>query len=416
MKPLTQAEQQRVHRQNKFEMVTVIGVNSNLKWKIYLDFWKALALTAKRYYHKNSIRVIPDGEYRPRGTGNGSPWRVCVGTIDIMEGEEYMRRKKLMWIMMTVAAVLLSGCGMEETMEINGDLSSKVTNQICTTDQEEMEIDKELSQEGLGTFQKLMKDMGYTRAGKKKLNETEHNVYQITDNMSAKDTKEEFIVLNKNQAVMDMSQLSEAMKENMGELESIQFDEIGSLAVRIKYPFSVYKTNGTLQKDGHTVEYSLQTLRNLERAYAVSSAKYANNRTCTFKGVKNTSYYRTNKTVKAESEGVITSFKVNKVSQSENSYQAKKEGYYVVKAKLLAGNTKTLKFTIDKTKPITNIKAKKYDKKVTINFRDKLSGIKEATLNGKQIKRGKVVTKKGNYLLKVTDRAGNIKSVKFSIK
>lgn len=327
-----------------------------------------------------------------------------------------MKRRKLMCLMMTIATVVLSGCGLEESMEINGDLSSKVTNQICTTDQEEMEIEKELSQEGLGTFQKMIKDMGYTRAGKKKLNGTEHNVYQITENMSVKDTKEGFVVLNKKQAVMDMSQLSEALKESMDEMEGIRFDEIGSLAVRIKYPFSVYKTNGKLQKDGYTVEYPLQTLRKLERAYAVSSAKYANNRKCTFKGVKNKSYYRNNKTVKAESEGVITSFKVNNVSQSDNSYKAEKEGLYVVKAKLLAGNTKTLKFTIDKTKPVTNIKAKKYNKKVIINFQDKLSGVKKATLNGKQIKSGKVVTKKGNYLLKVTDRAGNIRSVKFSIK
>jgi len=41
-----------------------------------------------------------------------------------------MRRRKLMWLMMIVAGVLLSVFGLEESMEINGDLSSKVTNQI----------------------------------------------------------------------------------------------------------------------------------------------------------------------------------------------------------------------------------------------------------------------------------------------
>ena len=327
-----------------------------------------------------------------------------------------MRRRKLMWLMMIVAGVLLSGCGLEESMEINGDLSSKVTNQICTTDEEEKEINKELSQEGMDNLQEMMKEIGYTRAGKKKLNGVEHNGYQITERMSVKDTKEEFVVLNKNQAVMDMSVLSETLNENMGEIEGVRFDEIGSLTVRIKYPFSIYKTNGKLQKDGCTVEYPLNMLRKLERAYAVSSAKYANNKKCTFYGVKNKSYYRTSKNVKAESEGVITSFKVNKVSQGDNSYKAEKEGVYVVKAKLLAGNTKTVKFTIDKTKPVTNMKAKKYSQKVTVNFRDKLSGVKKATLNGKKISNGKVVTQKGNYLLKITDRAGNVRTVKFSIK
>lgn len=327
-----------------------------------------------------------------------------------------MRRRKLIWVMMTVAGVLLSGCGMEENIEINSDLSSEMITQVNTTNQEEVEMEQELLFGAPGSFSTMMQQMGFASVGKKNVNGTEYNVYQAVEHMSVKDTKEEFIVLNKNQAVLDLSTVSEVLKENVSDFQFNQFEDIGSLAVHIKYPFSVYKTNGKLEKDGHTVEYPVQMMRGLNRAYAVSSAKYANNKQCAFKGVKNKSYYRTNKTVQAESEGVIISFKVNNVSQSDNSYKAEEEGLYVVKAKLLAGNTKTLKFTIDKTKPVTNIKAKKYKKKVTINFRDKLSGVKKATLNGKKIKSGKVVNKKGNYLLKVTDRAGNVRSVKFSIK
>jgi len=40
--------------------------------QMYLDFWKALAFTAKRYYHKKQNTGYSRW-YRPRGTGNGSP-------------------------------------------------------------------------------------------------------------------------------------------------------------------------------------------------------------------------------------------------------------------------------------------------------------------------------------------------------
>ena len=51
-----------------------------------------------------------------------------------------------------------------------------------------------------------------------------------------------------------------------------------------------------------------------------------------------------------------------------------------------------------------------------INFKDATSGIEKATLNGKKIKNGKTVSKKGSYTLKVSDKAGNTKKVKFKVK
>lgn len=63
-------------------------------------------------------------------------------------------------------------------------------------------------------------------------------------------------------------------------------------------------------------------------------------------------------------------------------------------------------------------KAKTYKvssgKKIT--FKDATSGAKKATLNGKTIKSGKVVKKAGKYTLVITDKAGNKKTVKFTIK
>ena len=81
--------------------------------------------------------------------------------------------------------------------------------------------------------------------------------------------------------------------------------------------------------------------------------------------------------------------------------------------------TKTFKISKnrDKTKPtVKGVKNNKtYKRAVKIRFFDK-SGIKKATLNGKKIKSGKKVKKKGKYKLIVIDNAGNKTIIKFKIK
>ena len=80
------------------------------------------------------------------------------------------------------------------------------------------------------------------------------------------------------------------------------------------------------------------------------------------------------------------------------------------------GNIRTVKFVVDKKTPTTNVKAKTYNTDVKITFKDKTAGIKSATLNGKKITSGKTVTASGSYTLKIKDKAGNVKIVKFKIK
>lgn len=74
-------------------------------------------------------------------------------------------------------------------------------------------------------------------------------------------------------------------------------------------------------------------------------------------------------------------------------------------------------FYIDSAAPqISGIKnGKIYKKSVKIRVSDKVSGVKKILLNGKKIKSGKVVSKKGAYKLVVMDVAGNKKSVRFAI-
>lgn len=73
---------------------------------------------------------------------------------------------------------------------------------------------------------------------------------------------------------------------------------------------------------------------------------------------------------------------------------------------------------IDTTAPVISGAAngKTYKNAVTIKFSDKESGIKTATLNGSAVKTGKKISKAGSYTLKVTDKAGNTKTIKFKIK
>lgn len=77
----------------------------------------------------------------------------------------------------------------------------------------------------------------------------------------------------------------------------------------------------------------------------------------------------------------------------------------------------------DTTKPtVSGIKNNKtYTKSVKFKVSDKQSGIKSVTLDGKKIsvkkaQSGYTVSKKGSHTLKVTDKSGNTKTVKFTIK
>lgn len=110
------------------------------------------------------------------------------------------------------------------------------------------------------------------------------------------------------------------------------------------------------------------------------------------------------KTVK---NNILTIKKETKLSQIYFKYKDK-DGKEIVK--------KTVYFAIDKSQPKTNIKNVTYYKKVKVTFKDSISGIKKATLDGKKIKSGEVIKKKGSHKLVIIDNAGNKITKKFKIK
>lgn len=96
------------------------------------------------------------------------------------------------------------------------------------------------------------------------------------------------------------------------------------------------------------------------------------------------------------------------------------EGKYNISLQNMYGETEYTIFA-DYTKPtITGVKkGKTYNKSVTVKCSDDLSGIKAVKLDGKKVKNNKngiKISQKGSHTLKVTDKCGNTKTVKFTIK
>lgn len=328
-----------------------------------------------------------------------------------------MKVKKGILAAVLMGIGLLTGCSYEETLIINKDLSATGTVTCYTTQAEEDDLVKQMG--GETTYEEMMTGTGFVYEGTEMINGVPNSKYSFSQKMDKTETKKSFIELTTQKAVLDVSAESENQSEYASGSSSLSVQDMDSCRLVIKYPFKVAKTNGKVQSDGYTVVYDIKKMQKskVQRAYALNASALSKSNTVTIKGVKNKKAYKKQVTVKVSSKGVITSFTVNGKAQQTNSYSAKKDGRYKVVVKTASGQKKTLTFYVDGTKPTTNIKNKKtYNKPVKITFKDKTSGIKSATLNGKKIKSGKKVSKNGSYTLKITDKAGNVRTVKFTIQ
>lgn len=110
-------------------------------------------------------------------------------------------------------------------------------------------------------------------------------------------------------------------------------------------------------------------------------------------------------------------------TMKNNEVILKKQGCYVLHLRFTTMTGKkiikhTNGFVLDKIAPvILGVKNKKiYPNRVTVNYKDTLSGIKKATINGKKLKKNTTVKKNGTYHVEITDKAKNKKSLNFTIK
>lgn len=102
-------------------------------------------------------------------------------------------------------------------------------------------------------------------------------------------------------------------------------------------------------------------------------------------------------------------------------FTVKKNGDYTVRLKDIRGNCYSQVIKVSgisgSALTVSGVRSgKTYSKAVTIKFSSSGTGIKSATLNGKSITSGTKVSAKGSYTLKVTDKSGNKKVIKFKIK
>lgn len=315
-----------------------------------------------------------------------------------------MKKKKGFAALICMMMLAIQGCGMEENIEIFADGSSQAFIHTYTTEEEEASYGES------GSFPAMMIMMGFIYNGEEEINGKVHHKYTYTKKMSSEETDSMFVVKNANKAVMDYAGLNSSA-ETQGvneENNSLDFNNAS-----IKFPKTVVDSN--VEADGDTIKMDMNSKFSQDRVYVTFKEGIADKKDLTITGVSNNKYYKKNVTVKAKSGGVITKFRVNNQPQEKDSYTATQDGVYKVNIGLASEVTKTVKFTVDKTKPTTNVKAKTYKKSVKITFKDKGSGIKSATLNKKKIKSGKTVTKAGTYTLVVKDKAGNANKVKFKI-
>lgn len=133
-------------------------------------------------------------------------------------------------------------------------------------------------------------------------------------------------------------------------------------------------------------------------------------------GVTNGRYYNSAKVVKWSDKLGVKSAKLNgKTVKSGVKVTSSKKHTLVVTDK--AGNAKKVSFVIDTKLPTIKGVAygKTYRSARKITFSDNI-GVKSATLNGSTFRNGQTVSKSGTYTIRVKDKAGNVRSVKFTIK
>lgn len=209
---------------------------------------------------------------------------------------------------------------------------------------------------------------------------------------------------------------------NMNKYDTIgeYYKALGMIAqVSVTLPDAVTESNGTIV--GNTVTWSIDHMPDDGKLIAVSGNQpiiSSDTVPPVIRGVKNNGLYKKGVTITASDNVSLTSLRLNGKGYSNHTYKIENTGSYTLVAEDANHNKTTVKFKIDKIKPTIKGAAngKTYRKAVTLRFSDK-NGIKSAKVNGKSVSRKKVTLKKRRaYSVKVTDKAGNVRTVKFRIR
>ena len=180
----------------------------------------------------------------------------------------------------------------------------------------------------------------------------------------------------------------------------------------VKMPEEIVLTNGELSKDKKSAYFEISFGGKNKKYYAYTASSDSIIDLGVDDGV-----IINKKSIKISTNDKIISVAVNGKKISGKKISLKEDGKYTVEVKT-ANSEKTVSFTKDSKKPVvTGVEnGKTYKGAVVISFSDELSGLKSAKLGKKKVKSGVKVTKPGKYTLKLTDKAGNKTTVKFTIE
>ena len=185
----------------------------------------------------------------------------------------------------------------------------------------------------------------------------------------------------------------------------------------ITFPANVTESNGTV--NGATASWSTDTMPADSRLIAVTAGNplAADTEAPVISGVKNNGIYKKAVKLQITDNVNVKSVTVNGITIGNTFLKASQSKSYKITATDANGNTSSVSFRVDSKKPvikgITN--GKKVTKPVTLRFKDNVK-VKSVTINGKNVNTRKAtVQKKGRYVVKVKDTAGNVAKAVFRI-
>lgn len=329
--------------------------------------------------------------------------------------------KKMCMLLCTILllGLFLTGCGIEASFNIAKDGKLSLSSDLYLNAEEYAEM--LLTGAKASDFTKVKLD-GKTYFKAKQDQSTEDAFKSAMDEMGDELKKE----LTAKECVMPFgssTDSTEALEDSslggLGDLNTM-LESIDFYNMSITFPYKVILTNGTLSEDGKTVTFNLMELMKNKAdsiyAYTAKSTRLIELAKTDGTTIKNKAKVAAKK-IKIATYDKVKSITVNGKAQKSKTIKLAKDTTYKIKV-VTANASKTFTVTRDTKKPtVTGVKNKKtYSKKVTIKFSDSASGIASATLNDKKFKSGKSVSKAGKYTLKVTDKAGNTTTIKFTIK
>lgn len=304
-----------------------------------------------------------------------------------------------------VAATMFSGCGMQIDATLNADMTSTVKEKIDLSD-----IEHWLLFEGGESDYKKTESDGETRY-----------VLDAEYHYTKKDLEDDYQIKANDKYIIIRG-------------ESLMQADQGA-NINIKLPFKIAATNGkkvsddTVHFDTSMINMETEDSSKPQYLYAVADESFAHGKDIQIKGVRNGGVYKKAPVIKMDSKDGLfetaTAHAKGELWWNDSHMDLKNQtisiyndGVYTLTAKLIGNNNvKKIKFTVDSTKPTVNLKSgKTYKKGQKITFKDATSGVKSAKLDGKSVKTGAKVDKKGNHVLVITDKAGNQTKIKFKVK